>query len=88
MSLTRASRLLWSRRLVGDGAQALEAWRASDFDATLMDVQMPVMDGIQATRAIRQEEAQIGRFRTPIIALSSNAVHLSTAEQNQASVAE
>ena len=61
--------------LVGDGAQALEAWRVQDFDAILMDVQMPVMDGIQATRAIRQEEARVDRPRTPIIALSANAFH-------------
>ena len=59
--------------LVGDGAQAVEAWRAEDFDAILMDVQMPVMDGVQATRAIRAEEAAGGRPRTPIVALSANA---------------
>ena len=59
--------------LVGDGAQAVEAWRAADFDAILMDVQMPVMDGVQATRAIRAEEAAGGRPRTPIVALSANA---------------
>ena len=59
--------------LVGDGAQAVDAWRAHDFDAILMDVQMPVMDGVQATRAIRAEEAATGRPRIPIIALSANA---------------
>ena len=59
--------------LVGDGAQVLQAWRERDFDVILMDVQMPVMDGVQATRAIRSAEAQDGRPRTPIIALSANA---------------
>ncbi|WP_174299513.1 ATP-binding protein [Caulobacter sp. S45] len=59
--------------LVGDGERAVEAWRAHDFDAILMDVQMPVMDGVQATRAIRAAEAATGRPRTPIIALSANA---------------
>jgi two-component system, sensor histidine kinase len=61
--------------LVGDGAQAVEAWRREAFDAILMDVQMPVMDGVQATRAIRSEEAARGLARTPIIALSANAFH-------------
>lgn len=61
--------------LVDDGAQAVEAWRRSTFDAILMDVQMPVMDGVQATRAIRAAEAASGRVRTPIIALSANAFH-------------
>jgi signal transduction histidine kinase/ActR/RegA family two-component response regulator len=59
--------------LVSDGARAVEAWRAQDFDAILMDVQMPVMDGVQATRAIRAAEAASGRARIPIIALSANA---------------
>ena len=66
--------------LVDDGAQAVAAWRAQDFDVILMDVQMPVMDGVQATRAIRAEEAAAGRRRTPIIALSANAFHHQVAE--------
>ncbi len=61
--------------LVEDGAQAVAAWREQAFDAILMDVQMPVMDGVQATRAIRAEEAASGRPRTPIVALSANAFH-------------
>ena len=61
--------------LVENGAQAVEAWREGEFDAILMDVQMPVMDGVQATRAIRAEEVSGGRPRTPIIALSANAFH-------------
>jgi two-component system, sensor histidine kinase len=61
--------------LVGDGAKAVEAWRREPFDVILMDVQMPVMDGVQATRAIRAEEAARGLRRTPIIALSANAFH-------------
>ena len=61
--------------LVDNGAQALATWREQEFDLILMDVQMPVMDGVQATRAIRAEEAATGRSRTPIIALSANAFH-------------
>ncbi|MDP3174034.1 MAG: response regulator [Phenylobacterium sp.] len=57
---------------VEDGAQALEAWRAGRYDVVLMDLRMPVMDGLEAIRAIRAEEARGGRARTPIIVLSAN----------------
>jgi len=60
--------------LVENGAEAVAAWQASDWDLILMDMQMPVLDGVSATRAIRAEEAQLGRQRTPIIALSANAM--------------
>jgi signal transduction histidine kinase len=60
--------------VVGDGAAALEAWEAGHWDAILMDVQMPVMDGPTATRAIRERERETGRPRTPIIALTANAM--------------
>ena len=60
--------------VVGDGAQAVEAWSAHDFDIILMDIQMPEMDGMQAARAIRRAEARTGRPRTPIIALTANAM--------------
>jgi signal transduction histidine kinase/CheY-like chemotaxis protein len=61
-------------RLVGDGAAALAAWEAEDWDLILMDMQMPVMDGLDATRAIRAREAATGRARTPIIALTANVM--------------
>jgi CheY-like chemotaxis protein len=59
---------------VNDGQQAIEAWRARDWDVILMDVQMPVLDGVSATRAIRAEEVASGRARTTIIALTANAM--------------
>lgn len=61
-------------RFVENGQEAVEAWREQNWDVILMDVQMPVMDGLAATRAIRSEEAFGGRRRTPIIALTANAL--------------
>jgi signal transduction histidine kinase/CheY-like chemotaxis protein len=66
--------------LVGDGAQAVETWRRGDFDLILMDIQMPVMDGVAATRLIRESEAQGARRRIPIVALSANAMTHQVAE--------
>ena len=60
--------------IVPDGQKAVEAWAGGDYDLILMDIQMPVMDGITATREIRAIEARTGRRRTPIVALSANAM--------------
>jgi signal transduction histidine kinase/ActR/RegA family two-component response regulator len=60
--------------MVDNGRQAVEAWLAEPYDLILMDIQMPEMDGIAATRAIRAAEAEMGRPRTPIIAVSANAM--------------
>ena len=60
--------------LVGDGQAAVDAWQAEPWDLILMDVQMPVMDGFAATRAIREIERREARSATPIIALTANAM--------------
>ncbi|HLZ77638.1 ATP-binding protein [Phenylobacterium sp.] len=60
--------------LVENGRQALEAWEAQHWDIILMDIQMPIMDGVAATIAIREREAETGRARTPIIAVTANAM--------------
>jgi signal transduction histidine kinase/CheY-like chemotaxis protein len=59
---------------VEDGAQAVEAWDRGDFDLVLMDMQMPVMDGLTAMRRIRAEEAARGLPPTQIFALTANAM--------------
>lgn len=58
---------------VGDGAQGLTQLVASSFDLVLMDMQMPVMDGLTAVRTWRSVEQREGRRRTPIVALTANA---------------
>ena len=60
--------------ITSDGAAAVEAWRTGGFDLILMDIQMPVMDGVEATQAIRAEERQRGAPRIPILALTANAM--------------
>ncbi|MGU3404929.1 ATP-binding protein [Methylobacterium brachiatum] len=60
--------------VVGDGAQAVAAARHGDFDLILMDVQMPEVDGYEATREIRQAGISRGAHPIPIIALTANAL--------------
>ena len=59
---------------VANGREAVEAWEGGEWDLILMDVQMPVMDGVAATREIRDREARSGRTPTPILALTANAM--------------
>jgi signal transduction histidine kinase/ActR/RegA family two-component response regulator len=57
-----------------NGAQALEALAREPFDVVLMDMQMPVMDGLEATAEIRRREAAEGRAPLPVIMLTANAM--------------
>lgn len=57
-----------------NGHEAVHLYRERSFDAVLMDCEMPVMDGFTATRLIREHEAHTGARRTPIIALTANAL--------------
>jgi CheY-like chemotaxis protein len=68
--------------VANDGREAISALEArdADYDLVLMDVQMPVMDGPTAVRRIREREAATGRARTPIVALSANAMSHQIAE--------
>ena len=60
-------------RIVTNGAAAVEACAAERFDVILMDLQMPRMDGYEATRAIRRREHDEGAAKTPIVALTARA---------------
>jgi len=59
---------------VADGAEAVRAYGEADWDLVLMDMQMPVMDGLTATREIRTLEIERARPRTPILMLTANAL--------------
>ncbi len=59
---------------VENGEQALEALAVDRFDLVLMDMQMPVMDGLTAIRLLREREAAAGGARTPVVALTANAM--------------
>jgi signal transduction histidine kinase/CheY-like chemotaxis protein len=59
--------------LANDGKEALSAIKTASFDLVMMDVQMPEMDGLEATRCIREWEA--GKTRIPIIALTAHAMN-------------
>jgi len=60
--------------LVENGRLAVEAAQVTDFDLILMDIQMPEMNGVEATGAIRRAEREAGRPATPILALSANVM--------------
>ena len=66
--------------VVENGEDAVNAWENETWDLILMDIQMPRMDGPTATRKIRQMEQAMGRERTPIIALTANAMSHQVAE--------
>ncbi len=70
---------------VPDGSQALSEWQQGDHDVILMDIQMPVMDGLEATRRIRELEVTTGT-RTPIIALTAHALRADRDRAHEAGV--
>ncbi|GAB2499384.1 ATP-binding protein [Arenimonas alkanexedens] len=57
-----------------DGVKGLAAWRTGRYALVLSDVHMPVMDGHEMARALRREEAEAGKPRTPVIALTAAAL--------------
>ncbi|MEZ5936872.1 MAG: ATP-binding protein [Hyphomonadaceae bacterium] len=67
-----------------NGQEALDLFQNGVFDLVLMDLQMPIMSGLAATRAIREWETANGRARTPILALSANATDEHVEEAREA----
>ena len=59
--------------VVADGAEAVKALKSIPYDLVLMDVRMPVMDGIEATRHIRNQHSEVCDHAIPIIAMTANA---------------
>ncbi|MGA0606753.1 ATP-binding protein [Phenylobacterium sp. VNQ135] len=70
--------------IVPDGREAVAAWEREPWDVILMDIQMPVMDGPTATALIRTREVALRRPRTPIVALTANAMSHQVAEYLEA----
>ncbi|WP_083748511.1 MHYT domain-containing protein [Pelomonas sp. KK5] len=70
-------------RLAANGIEALQVFCGEDFDVVLMDVHMPELDGLGATRRIRQFELSHTRMRTPVIALTASVLE----EDRQAALA-
>ncbi|MDB5860438.1 MAG: sensor histidine kinase [Ramlibacter sp.] len=76
--MRQAASLGYAAESVADGAQALTAWRSGRFAAVLSDCSMPVMDGYQLARSIREAEWQQAAGRIPIIACTANALPSAT----------
>jgi CheY-like chemotaxis protein len=60
--------------LAGNGEEAIDALGSFPYDLVFMDCQMPVLDGYEATRRIRESHSQVKDPRIPIIAMTANAI--------------
>jgi signal transduction histidine kinase/CheY-like chemotaxis protein/HPt (histidine-containing phosphotransfer) domain-containing protein len=60
--------------LAVNGKEALTQLEREEFDLVLMDVMMPVMDGLEATSCLREREAKLNRRHTPVVAMTANAM--------------
>ncbi|MCC6158342.1 MAG: response regulator [Deltaproteobacteria bacterium] len=74
LALTLLEKMGYRAEAVGNGAEALRALSQIPYDLVLMDVQMPEMDGVEATVAIRNSDPAVLRHDIPIIALTANVM--------------
>jgi PAS domain S-box-containing protein len=74
VALKMLQKLGWEADVVGDGEQALTALAKRRYDLVLMDCQMPVLDGYEATRKIRDEQSDVLDHSVPIVAMTANAL--------------
>ncbi|ESQ75632.1 ATP-binding protein [Asticcacaulis sp. AC402] len=74
VATTLLKRLGYDCDVVGNGGKAIEHWWTGRYALIMMDVQMPDMDGFEATQQIRQAERACGRTRIPILAMTAHAL--------------
>jgi PAS domain S-box-containing protein len=74
VALTLLSRMGYTVDAVPDGQEALKALEGADYDAVLMDIQMPRMDGYEATRRIRNPDSTVRNPHVPVIAMTAHAL--------------
>lgn len=60
--------------LAANGADAISLWKENFFDVVILDIEMPVMNGVQAAVEIRRLEAHASRAPTPLVALTAHAL--------------
>ena len=74
LASTILSRAGYQVDIADDGRAAITSLEASDYDAVLMDIEMPVMGGVEAMKHIRQEASTLKKRNIPIIAMTANAM--------------
>jgi CheY-like chemotaxis protein len=60
--------------IANNGLEAVNKYRDNTYDVILMDIMMPVMDGLEATSQIRKYEKEVGKSHTPVIAITANTL--------------
>lgn len=72
MELVLSKQDHWKLSFAGNGKKAVELYKENNFDLIIMDIRLPNMDGIEATKKIREQEKKTGRERTPVIVFTAD----------------